>query len=278
MTTSPGAGHPAAGETALAGSQARPPLLRVEGLACHFGGVLAVQDATFDVRHGTITGLIGPNGAGKSTVINLISGSTRPGQGSVRFNGDEIAGQRPHEIAHRGIVRTFQHSNVFGGLTVLENLLVGAAPWRGERVSAALGRKQAWSATQSGLLDQAWDILRRFGLEGIANDYARALSGGQRRLVELMRALMAQPALLLLDEPMAGVHPALAASIADRLLEMRDAGMTMLMVEHELRLVEKLCDPVVVMARGTVLAEGSMAELQSNQEVVDAYLGGGGGG
>jgi len=278
MTTSPGAGHPAAGETALAGSQARPPLLRVEGLACHFGGVLAVQDATFDVRHGTITGLIGPNGAGKSTVINLISGSTRTGQGSVRFNGDEIAGQRPHEIAHRGIVRTFQQANVFGGLTVLENLLVGAAPWRGERVSAALGRKQAWSATQSGLLDQAWDILRRFGLEGIANDYARALSGGQRRLVELMRALMAQPALLLLDEPMAGVHPALAASIADRLLEMRDAGMTMLMVEHELRLVEKLCDPVVVMARGTVLAEGSMAELQSNQEVVDAYLGGGGGG
>jgi len=278
MTTSPGAGHPAAGETALAGSQARPPLLRVEGLACHFGGVLAVQDATFDVRHGTITGLIGPNGAGKSTVINLISGSTRPGQGSVRFNGDEIAGQRPHEIAHRGIVRTFQQANVFGGLTVLENLLVGAAPWRGERVSAALGRKQAWSATQSGLLDLAWDILRRFGLEGIANDYALALSGGQRRLVELMRALMAQPALLLLDEPMAGVHPALAASIADRLLEMRDAGMTMLMVEHELRLVEKLCDPVVVMARGTVLAEGSMAELQSNQEVVDAYLGGGGGG
>jgi ABC-type branched-subunit amino acid transport system ATPase component len=260
-----------------AGAPARPPLLRVEGLACHFGGVLAVRDATFDVQPGTITGLIGPNGAGKSTVINLISGSIRPARGSVRFDGGEIAGQRPHEIAHRGIVRTFQQANVFGGLTVLENLLVGAAPWRGERASAALGRKHAWSATEAGLRDQAWDILRRFGLEGIANDYARALSGGQRRLVELMRALMAQPALLLLDEPMAGVHPALAASIADRLLEMRGAGMTMLMVEHELRLVEKLCDPVVVMVRGAVLAEGSMAELQSNQEVVDAYLGGGGG-
>jgi ABC-type branched-subunit amino acid transport system ATPase component len=260
-----------------AGAPARPPLLRVEGLACHFGGVLAVRDATFDVQPGTITGLIGPNGAGKSTVISLISGSIRPARGSVRFEGGEIAGQRPHEIAHRGIVRTFQQANVFGGLTVLENLLVGAAPWRGERASAALGRKHAWSATEARLLDQAWDILRRFGLESIANDYARALSGGQRRLVELMRALMAQPALLLLDEPMAGVNPALAASIADRLLEMRDAGMTMLMVEHELRLVEKLCDPVVVMVRGAVLAEGSMAELQSNQEVVDAYLGGGGG-
>jgi ABC-type branched-subunit amino acid transport system ATPase component len=279
MTAAPGSGRPAAGPAApAAGSPGRPPLLRVEDLACHFGGVRAVQDATFDVQHGTITGLIGPNGAGKSTVINLISGSTRPARGSVRFNGDEIAGQRPHEIAHRGIVRTFQQANVFGGLTVLENLLVGAPPWPGERVSAALGRKRAWSATQAGLLDRAWGILRRFGLESIANDYARALSGGQRRLVELMRALMAQPALLLLDEPMAGVNPALAASIAGRLLEMRDAGVAMLMVEHELRLVEKLCDPVVVMVRGTVLAEGSMAELQCNQEVVDAYLGGGGGG
>jgi neutral amino acid transport system ATP-binding protein len=259
-------------------SPAVPPpatLLQVEGLACHFGGVLAVQDATFDVRRGTITGLIGPNGAGKSTVINLISGVASPTRGSVRFDGREIVGQRPHVVARHGIVRTFQRANVFGGLTVLENLLVGAAPWRGERITAALGRKRAWSPAQTELIDHAWDVLRRFGLEAIANDYAKALSGGQRRLVELMRALMAK--LLLLDEPMAGVSPSLVPSIADRLMELRAAGMTMLMVEHELRLVEKLCDPVVVMARGTVLAEGSMAELQSNQEVVDAYLGGGGG-
>jgi ABC-type branched-subunit amino acid transport system ATPase component len=265
--------------TAESPAVTQPPdtLLRVEGLACHFGGVLAVQDATFDVRRGTITGLIGPNGAGKSTVINLISGVARPARGSVRFDGREIVGQRPHQVARHGIVRTFQQANVFGGLTVLENLLVGAAPWRGERITAALGRKRAWSGPQTELIDLAWDVLRRFGLEDIANDYARALSGGQRRLVELMRALMGQPKLLLLDEPMAGVSPSLALSIADRLMELRAAGMTMLMVEHELRLVEKLCDPVVVMARGTVLAEGSMAELQSNQEVVDAYLGGGGG-
>jgi ABC-type branched-subunit amino acid transport system ATPase component len=254
----------------------QPALLRVEGLACHFGGVRAVQDATFDVRRGTITGLIGPNGAGKSTVINLISGTARPERGSVRFGGAEITGRKPYQVARHGIVRTFQQANVFGALTVLENLLVGAPAWRGERILAALGRQRAWSGTQAELLARAWDILRQFGLAPIANEPARSLSGGQRRLVELMRALMAGPELLLLDEPMAGVSPPLAHSIADRLLELRDTGMTMLMVEHELRLVEKLCDPVVVMARGKVLAEGSMAELQSNQEVVDAYLGGGG--
>jgi ABC-type branched-subunit amino acid transport system ATPase component len=258
-------------------TQASATLLRVEGLACHFGGVRAVQDATFDVRRGTITGLIGPNGAGKSTVINLISGRTRPTRGSVRFGGAEIVGLRPHQVARHGIVRTFQQANVFGGLTVLENLLVGAPPWRGESIASALGPKRAWSGREAELLELAWELLRRFGLEVIANEYAKALSGGQRRLVELMRALMARPRLLLLDEPMAGVSPSLALSVADRLMELRDEGMTMLMVEHELRLVEKLCDPVVVMARGTVLAEGSMAELQSNQEVVDAYLGGAGG-
>ena len=250
-------------------------VLRVAGLSCHFGGVQAVRDATFEVRPGTITGLIGPNGAGKSTVINMIGGTQRPDRGSVSFAGTELSGKPPHEVARHGIVRTFQQANVFARLTVLENLLVGAAPWRGERLAAALGPRRAWSAPQDVLLAQAWDILRRFGLGAIANEYAGALSGGQRRLVELMRALMARPKLLLLDEPMAGVSPPLALAIADRLLELRGTGMTMLMVEHELRLVEKLCDPVIVMASGAVLAEGTMAELQANQAVVDAYLGGG---
>jgi ABC-type branched-subunit amino acid transport system ATPase component len=250
-------------------------LLRVDGLSCHFGGVQAVRDATFEVRRGTITGLIGPNGAGKSTVISLISGTRRPDRGSVTFDGAQLTGKRPHEVARHGIVRTFQQANVFARLTVLENLLVGAAPWRGERLAAALGPRRSWSAPQDALLAEAWGILRRFGLAGIAHEYAGALSGGQRRLVELMRALMARPKLLLLDEPMAGVSPPLALAIAARLAELRDAGMTMLMVEHELRLVERLCDPVIVMAGGSVLAEGAMAELQANQAVIDAYLGGG---
>ncbi len=250
-------------------------LLRVDGLSCHFGGVQAVRDATFEVRRGTITGLIGPNGAGKSTVISLISGTRRPDRGSVTFDGAQLTGKRPHEVSRHGIVRTFQQANVFARLTVLENLLVGAAPWRGERFAAALGPRRSWSAPQDALLADAWGILRRFGLAGIAHEYAGALSGGQRRLVELMRALMARPKLLLLDEPMAGVSPPLALAIAGRLAELRDAGMTMLMVEHELRLVERLCDPVIVMADGSVLAEGPMAELQANQAVIDAYLGGG---
>jgi ABC-type branched-subunit amino acid transport system ATPase component len=196
-------------------------LLHVEGLACHFGGLHAVQDATFAVRRGTITGLIGPNGAGKSTVINLISGRIRPLRGSVLFDGVQIAGQRPHEVARHGIVRTFQQANVFGRLTVLENLLVGAGPWRGERLTAALGRKRAWSGTERELAERAWEVLGRFGLTDIANSYAAALSGGQRRLVELMRALMAGPRLLLLDEPMAGVSPPLAVVVAQRLAARR---------------------------------------------------------
>ena len=257
---------------------AEPGLLRVEGLACQFGGVLAVRDATFTVRRGTITGLIGPNGAGKSTVVNLISGRTRPAAGSVRFDGTEIAGRRPHEVARHGIVRTFQQANVFGGLTVLENLLVGATPWRGERLLAALAPKRAWTGREAELTERAWGLLRRFGLTAVANDRAAALSGGQRRLVELMRALMGEPELLLLDEPMAGVSQALAQSVAAQLEDLRDSGMTMLMVEHELRLVERLCEPVVVMAEGKVLAEGSMAQLRTDQAVIDAYLGGAGSG
>jgi branched-chain amino acid transport system ATP-binding protein/branched-chain amino acid transport system permease protein len=273
------AGEPLAGPGPVTAGQAarrpaEPVLLRVDRLACHFGGVLAVRDASFVVRGGTITGLIGPNGAGKSTVINLISGRITPAGGSITFDGVPLAGRPAHQVARHGIVRTFQQANVFGGLTVLENLLVGAPPWPGERLRAALGRKRAWSARQAELLDRAWGVLARFGLQGIANDYAKALSGGQRRLVELMRAMMARPRLLLLDEPMAGVSPPLALSIAERLAELRDEGMTMLMVEHELRIVERLCDPVVVMANGRVLAEGPMTELRANAEVVAAYLGG----
>lgn len=252
---------------------AQPLLLEVQGLSCRFGAVQAVSDASFSVMPATITGLIGPNGAGKSTVIDLITGRTQPQHGRVSFDGTDITGHRSHEIARLGLIRTFQQANVFSRLTVLENLLVGARPWPGEGVGMALGPRSRWSDQEITLQQRAWELLDRFGLRRLANEYAGALSGGQKRLVELMRALMAEPKMLLLDEPMAGVNPSLANSIAERLEELHQEGMTMLMIEHDLQLVERLCDPVVVMARGAVLAEGSMAQLQENMEVVDAYLG-----
>ena len=260
--------------SSAAGVGAATALLEVDGLVRHFGGVQAVADASFVVKPGTITGLIGPNGAGKSTVIDMISGRTRADRGAVRFEGRDITDHRAHQVSQRGIIRTFQTANVFGRLTVVENLLMGATAWHGERLSRALWRRSCWSATEAELVERAFSLLQRFSLEKLANEYAGSLSGGQKRLVEVMRALMAEPKMLLLDEPMAGVNPTLALSIAERLIELRDQGMTMLMVEHELRWVDKLCDPVVVMARGRVLAEGSMEELHENQQVVDAYLGG----
>ena len=249
-------------------------LLEARSLKCSFGGVQAVVDASFFVQRGTITGLIGPNGAGKSTVIDLISGRTAPDAGHVLFDGEDITEDRDFSVSRRGIIRTFQKANVFDRLTVVENLLVGAPAWEGERLSRALGPRAWWRGGETERVERAYAVLRRFELARLANEYAGSLSGGQKRLVELMRALMASPRLLLLDEPMAGVNPTLALSIAEHLEHLRDEGLTMLMVEHELRWVEQLCDPIVVMANGHVLAEGSMEELQENEQVVDAYLGG----
>jgi ABC-type branched-subunit amino acid transport system ATPase component len=260
--------------SAGARAPASTALLEVRSLACAFGGVQAVVDASFFVQPGTITGLIGPNGAGKSTVIDLISGRTKPDAGRVLFNGEDITDVKAYAVSRRGVIRTFQKANVFERLTVVENLLVGAPAWEGERLSRALGPRAWWRDGEAERVERAYAVLRRFELERLANEYAGALSGGQKRLVELMRSLMANPRLLLLDEPMAGVNPTLALSIAEHLEDLRDEGITMLMVEHELRWVEKLCDPIVVMARGRVLAEGSMEELQENEQVVDAYLGG----
>jgi ABC-type branched-subunit amino acid transport system ATPase component len=253
---------------------ASPPLLAVDGLHRSFGGVHAVAGASFTVQAATITGLIGPNGAGKSTVMGLIGGQLRPTSGRVLFEGTEVSGQRPHQVAGRGLIRTFQTANLFGRLTVMENLLLGARPWGGESVAAALAGKWSWRAGERRLVEQAREVLGRFQMDHIETEYAANLSGGQKRIVEIMRALMARPRLLLLDEPMAGVNPALAGRIADHLGELRSEGLTMLMVEHELAVVERICDPVIVMAQGRVLAEGSMADLRANQEVVNAYLAG----
>jgi branched-chain amino acid transport system ATP-binding protein len=256
-------------DTAPSESQA---ILEVDELRCSFGGVQAVSGATFSVGAGTLTGLIGPNGAGKSTVVNVIGGQIRPKSGTVTFRGAPITGLSPHEVARRGVVRTFQTANVFGRLTVLENLLLGASPWHGEMLHRALIGKWSWRRQERELVEKAQALLERFELAHLQNEYAGELSGGQRRLVEIMRALMTDAQLLLLDEPMAGINPSLGRTIADRLVEMVGEGMTMIMVEHDLNLVERVCDHVVCMVQGRVLATGTMSDLRENQEVVDAYL------
>ncbi len=258
--------------SAATAAPAGDEILRVSGLTCSFGGVQAVDDCSFAIRRGTLTGLIGPNGAGKSTVINAIGGQVRPTSGSVLFEGRELGGLAPHRIARAGVTRTFQMSNLFPRMTVLENLLVGAPPWRGEGLLSALVGGSMWRRGQDELVEQAQDIMRRFEVLKLQNDYAGELSGGQKRIVEIMRALMSQSTLLLLDEPMAGINPSLARRIAAHLGELQAEGLTMLMIEHDLRLVGDVCDPVIVMAQGRVLAEAPLAELQQNEEVIRAYL------
>jgi ABC-type branched-subunit amino acid transport system ATPase component len=250
------------------------PMLQASQLRLAFGGVEAVAGASFTVRPGTITGLIGPNGAGKSTVINIIGGQMRPDGGEVRFRGREIQGRPPHRIARDGLVRTFQTANVFARLTVLENLLIGARPWDGETFHAAVLGRRYWRRGETQHAERAELILDRFGMSKLENDYAGTLSGGQKRILEIMRALMSEPAMLLLDEPMAGVNPTLAHTIGDHLHDLRMQGMTMLMIEHDLALVDRLCDSVIVMAQGRVLAEGSLRDLRQSREVLDAYLAG----
>jgi ABC-type branched-subunit amino acid transport system ATPase component len=247
--------------------------LEVDGLRRHFGGVWAVDGASFSVPTGSVTSLIGPNGAGKSTVVGIIGGAVKPNAGRVVFGGEDITAQPPHERARRGLVRTYQLSSEFGRLTVLENLLLAAPRQRGETLRALLLGKRYWAAQERDLVAQARTLLDRFGMLEKEYEYAGSLSGGQKRLVEIMRALMAEPKLLLLDEPMAGVNPTLARSIENDLRQLAREGLTLLIVEHELDVVERMSDAVIVMAFGRVIATGTMAELRNRREVLDAYLG-----
>jgi branched-chain amino acid transport system ATP-binding protein len=248
--------------------------LRVAGVSRSFGGLRAVDQCSFEVRQGTITGLIGPNGAGKSTMLNLLSGTLRPEHGSIRFFGREIAAFPAHKVARMGIARTFQLSSEFARLTVLENLMVAPLNQRGDSLWAALLGPRVWRREERAHLEAAWALLQRFGLAPLAREYAGNLSGGQKRLLELARALQLKPRLLLLDEPMAGVNPVLIGRLAEYIADLRHEGLTVVMVEHEMGTVERLCDTVIAMAQGGVLAEGSMAELRANPAVVAAYLGG----
>jgi branched-chain amino acid transport system permease protein len=253
-------------------SEPSAPVLAVQDLHREFGGVHAVNGASFTVPPGRITGLIGPNGAGKSTVLNIIAGALKPSAGTVRYQGQDITGLPSYKVARQGIIRTFQISSEFAALTVMENLLVAAPAPRGEALwQAALG-KRYWRPRERAMVERARQLMARFEMSAKEDEYAGNLSGGQKRLLELMRGLMANPALLLLDEPMAGVNPSLARRIEQHLADLVREGLTMLMIEHELAVVERLCDPVVVMAQGRVISQGTMANIRSDQEVLDAYL------
>jgi branched-chain amino acid transport system ATP-binding protein len=248
-------------------------LLRVEDLRRSFGGVHAVDGISFGVRAGTITGLIGPNGAGKSTALGMVAGAIRPSGGSIVFDGHDVTGSPPMRVARKGLIRTFQISSEFQRLTVLENLLVAAPAHAGESlVGSLLVGPRAWRAQEQELVERARRLLARFEMQEKEDEYAGNLSGGQKRLLEIMRSLMANPKLLLLDEPMAGVNPTLARRIEGHLQELCDDGLTMLMVEHELGVVERLCDHVIVMAQGKVISEGPMEIIRKNKEVLSAYL------
>jgi branched-chain amino acid transport system permease protein len=247
-------------------------VLAARGVSRDFGGVKAVNDVSFEVRHGTLTGLIGPNGAGKSTLLAMLAGTLPVSGGSISYRGQDVTGMPAFRRARLGLVRTFQLASEFKRLTVMENLLSAVPVNRGDSFRGAVLGRRYWREDEAAAIARAERILERFGLEKFANDYAGNLSGGQRRLVEIMRALMADPGMLLLDEPMAGVHPDLARRIGRQLIALCEEGMTILMVEHELAIMDEFCDPVVVMAEGSVLAEGTMTQLRARTEVVEAYL------
>ena len=257
------------------GDPADHPLV-VEDLRKTFGGITAVDGASFSVEEGTLTGLIGPNGAGKSTTFNCITGVHTPTSGSVRFHGEEITGLETHEIAERGLVRTFQIARELAEMTVLENVMLAPTGQIGERFwySVLPGLRGRVIDQEEELLERAWRQLEFFEIDHLAEEYAGNLSGGQRKLLEMARALMTAPEMVLLDEPLAGVNPTLEEKLLDRIHTLRERGNTFLLVEHDMDVIMDNCEHVIVMHQGTVLAEGPPAEIRGNERVVEAYLGG----
>lgn len=249
-------------------------LLDVRGLAVSFGGVQAVADVSFVARAGSITGLIGPNGAGKSTALGVVAGAIKATRGVVEFAGTDVTHMPSYRRSRLGMGRTFQMHGEFPRLTVLENVLVAAPAQRGETVRNIYSLRRTWRRQERDLVGEARDLLERFGIASRENAYAAELSGGQRRLMELARALMARPRLLLLDEPMAGVSPTMRDSLAEHLLEVAAGGIAIVLVEHELRFVENVCGNVYVLAQGAVIGEGDMRALREQSAVLEAYLAG----
>jgi ABC-type branched-subunit amino acid transport system ATPase component len=240
-----------------------------------FGGIHALEDVSLKVPAGSITGIVGPNGAGKSTLFNVLSGLMSPDGGEVRFSGEQVTGQPSHVLAHRGLVRTFQISRELGELTVLENLLLARPRQSGESMWNSLVSRGRIRDEEGCGVREARELLERVNLWRLADAPARALSGGQKKLLELCRALMLRPKAILLDEPASGVNPVLIAGLCAFIARLRDEeGITFAIVEHNMDLVAELCDPVYVLAEGKVLTTGTFAGVVADRRVMEAYLGG----
>jgi neutral amino acid transport system ATP-binding protein len=267
-----------AASVALEGVEPRPgvpkpdPIVVAHGVQRTFGGLTAVDVAHVEIQRGAITALIGPNGAGKTTFFNLLTGFDRPDEGEWSFNGTNLSGLPAHKVARAGMVRTFQLTKSLAKLTVLENMMLGAKGQRGERFFSALVRG-SWSGQEAANEARADELLERFKLGHMRDEFAANLSGGQRKLLEMARALMAEPTLVMLDEPMAGVNPALTQSLLGHVKSLREDGMSVLFVEHDMDVVYDISDWVIVLALGQVIAEGPPRLIGSNQDVIDAYLG-----
>ncbi|WP_252699424.1 ABC transporter ATP-binding protein [Natronosalvus vescus] len=255
-------------------TQDTPPL-RVDNLRKTFGGIVAVDEASFDVEAGSLTGLIGPNGAGKSTTFNCITGAHTPDSGSVTFQGEDITGLRPDQVANKGLVRTFQIARELEEMTVLENLMLAPQNQLGEslwRSVTPIVRNDVIDQEMD-IRDRVWEVVDFFEIDHIAHTQAGTLSGGQRKLLEMARAMMTDPEMLLLDEPLAGVNPTLEEKLLERIHELREQGYTFLLVEHDMDVIMENCEHVIVMHQGAVLAEGEPEMVQRNERVIEAYLG-----
>ena len=251
-------------------------ILQVQDLVKHFGGILAVNGANFDVEERSVTALIGPNGAGKTTLFNVITGFYRAERGSVRFQGQEIIRRPPHVVARLGMVRTFQITKALARMPVIDNMMLAAPDQPGERLYNLIARPGATRSREREVRGRAEELLEVFQLSKLAHEYAGVLSGGQRKLLEFARALMAEPRMLLLDEPMAGINPTLGARLLEHIQQLRaERGMTFLFVEHDMEVVMGHSDRVIVMAEGRVIASGPPEEVRRDKRVIDAYLGGG---
>jgi len=263
--------HPMLGVAPEPGVHKPDPVLVANNLQRSFGGLHAVDIDHLEVQRHTVTSLIGPNGAGKTTLFNLLTGFDKPDAGEWHLNGGALIGIAAFQVARRGMVRTFQLTRSLARLTVMDNMLVAAKDNKGEGLWGAL--TGGWHATEQANEERATELLERFGLEHMTDEFAGSLSGGQRKLLEMARALMMDPEVVMLDEPMAGVNPALTQSLLTHITGLRDSGKTVVFVEHDMDVVQEISDWVVVMAEGRIIAEGRPEEIAQNRTVIDAYLG-----